>query len=195
MSVGKTSDDVNVSMFTHEKVQVYKEADVLITCRGKPIIIGKRDKCRCYLIPLMQTRGQWRPQTPTKKSKKFLKEANSVYVLPTTLETIKWMHTVCGSLVKYTWVKAIKAGNFTGWLMLNKRNVSKYYPETTETPEGHLNQTRKNMRSIKTRTRHFEKTDASTLQGNKVHDVYTEVYDVRNTVFSDQSGQFSTRSK
>ena len=31
MSVGKTSDDGNVSIFTHEKVQVYKEADVLIT--------------------------------------------------------------------------------------------------------------------------------------------------------------------
>ena len=31
MSVGKTSDDGNVSIFTDEKVQVYKEADYLIT--------------------------------------------------------------------------------------------------------------------------------------------------------------------
>ena len=39
MSVGKTSDDENVSIFTDEKVQVYKEEDVLINCRGKPILI------------------------------------------------------------------------------------------------------------------------------------------------------------
>ena len=63
MSVGKTSDDGNVSIFNYEKVQVYKEADVLITCRGKPILIGKRDDRGRYRIRLMQTRG---------KSKKFL---------------------------------------------------------------------------------------------------------------------------
>ena len=36
MSVGKTADDGNVSVFTERDVKVYKEADVLITCKGKP---------------------------------------------------------------------------------------------------------------------------------------------------------------
>ena len=58
MGVGKNSDDGNVSIFTDEKVQVYKEADVLITSRGKPILIGKRDERRRYRILLIQTRGQ-----------------------------------------------------------------------------------------------------------------------------------------
>ena len=102
---------------------------------------------------------------------------------------------MCGYPVKSTWIKAIKAGNFTGWPILKKRNVAKYYPETTKTPKGHLNQTRKNVRSTKPKTKPFEKTDASKLQGKKVLDVYTKVYDVRNTVFSDQTGQFPTRSK
>ena len=79
--------------------------------------------------------------------------------------------------------------------MLNKRNIDKYYPETTKTPKGHLNQTRKNVRSTKPKTRPFEKTDAATLRGKKVQEVYTKVYDVRNTVFLDQTGQFPTRSK
>ena len=60
MSVGKTSDDGNVSIFTDEKVRFYKEADVLIACRGKPILVGKRDERGRYYIPLMQTRGQWK---------------------------------------------------------------------------------------------------------------------------------------
>ena len=193
MSVGKTSDDENVSIVTDEKVQVYKEADVLIACRGKSVLIGKRDERGRYRILLMQTRGQWQPQTPSKKSKKFLQEAKSVYYLPTTEEAIKSMHAVCGYPVKSTWIKAIKSGKFTGCLMLNKRNVAKYYTETTETPNGHLNQTRKNVRSTEPKIQPFGKTEASTLLGKKVRDVYTKVYDVRNTVFSEQTGQFPTR--
>ena len=143
MSVGKTSDDGNVSIFTDKKVQVYKEAYFLITCRGKPILIGKWDERGLYHIPLRQTRGPCQPPTPTNKSKKFLQEANSVYDLPTTEEAIRWMYAVCRYPVKSTWVKEIQSGNFTGWPITNKRNVAKYYPETTKTPKGYLNQTRK----------------------------------------------------
>ncbi len=41
MSVGKTADDGNIPIFTKEGVAVYKEEDVLITCKGKAILIGK----------------------------------------------------------------------------------------------------------------------------------------------------------
>jgi hypothetical protein len=43
MSVGKTSDDGTVSLFTKEGVNVFKEEDVLITCKGKPILINTQD--------------------------------------------------------------------------------------------------------------------------------------------------------
>jgi hypothetical protein len=43
MSVGKTADDSTVSVFTKEGVNVFKEEDVLITCKGEPILIGVRD--------------------------------------------------------------------------------------------------------------------------------------------------------
>ena len=102
MSVGQTSDDGNVSIFTKDGVTVYKEEDVLITCKGKPILIGKRNERGRYRIPLMQNRGQWQPQQPTKKSKRYLQQANSVYDLPSTEEAIKWMHAVCGYPVKST---------------------------------------------------------------------------------------------
>ena len=59
------------------------------------------------------------------------------------------MHAVCGYPVKSTWVKAIQAGNYMGWPLLTEHNVRKYYPETSETPKGHMNQTRKNVRSTK----------------------------------------------
>ena len=68
-----------------------------------------------------------------------MQQANSVYDLPSTEEAVKWMHATCGYPVKSTWIKAIKAGNFTGWPIINERTVAKYYPETEETPKGHLN--------------------------------------------------------
>ena len=197
MSVGKTADDGNVSIFTKDGVSVYKEEDVLITCKGEAILIGKRDERGRYRIPLEQTRGNMQPRRPSKKAKKFLRQANSVYDLPSTEEAIKWMHAVCGYPVKSTWIKAIKAGNYVGWPMLTERNVTKYYPETKETPKGHMNQTRKNVRSTKIKVKRapMKEADTRTMKGRKVKDVYTKVYDVRNTVLSDQTGQFPTRSQ
>lgn len=103
------------------------------------------------------------------------------------------MHAVCGYPVKSTWIKAIKAGNFIGWPLVNEKNVRKYYPETIETAQGHLNQQRKNVRSTK---RPFEECNAAAaLRGKKVKDILVRTYDVRETIFSDQTGRFPTQSR
>ena len=97
MSVGKTADNGNVSIFTKEGVTIYKEEDVLITSQRKPILVSKRDERGWYRIPSTQAQGQWQPHKPTNKSKKYLQQANSVYDLTSTEESIKWMHAVCGT--------------------------------------------------------------------------------------------------
>ena len=51
MSVGKTANDGTVLVFTKEGVDVFKEEDVLITCKGEPILIGVRDSHGQYQIP------------------------------------------------------------------------------------------------------------------------------------------------
>jgi hypothetical protein len=78
-----------------------------------------------------------------------LRQASSIYDLASMEQAIKWMHAVCGYPVKSTWLKAIKAGNYIGWPMLTDCNVNKYYPETSETSKGDMNQTRKNVHSTK----------------------------------------------
>ena len=88
LSVGKTSDDGNVSIFTKKGVTVHREEDVLITCKGAPILIGKRDDRGRYRIPLVQERGQWAPRHPTKSTGDALHQANSVYDLPSTKQAI-----------------------------------------------------------------------------------------------------------
>ncbi len=54
MSVGKTSDDSMVLVFMNEGVNVFKEEDFLITCKGGPILISIRDNQVQYQILLMQ---------------------------------------------------------------------------------------------------------------------------------------------
>ena len=43
LSVGKVVDDGAISIFTSTGVSVHNEHDVLVTCKGKPILIGARD--------------------------------------------------------------------------------------------------------------------------------------------------------
>jgi hypothetical protein len=114
MSVGKTADNGTISIFTKDGVTVHREDDVLITCKGQPLLIGACDSAGRYRIPLVQNRGQWQPRKPSKKAKSILRKANSVYDLPSTKEAIKWMHAVCGYPVKSTWLAAVQAGNYTG---------------------------------------------------------------------------------
>jgi hypothetical protein len=100
------------------------------------------------------------------------------------------MHAVCGYPVKSTWLKAIKAGNYMGWPMLTEHNVRKYYPEMIKTAKGHLNQTRKNVWTTKGKATPLETCDTSHLHGKKVYNVYTQMYMVQETTFSNQTGQF-----
>jgi hypothetical protein len=114
ISVGKVSDDGTISIFIKDGVTVHQEEDVLVTCKGAPLLIGVRDDHGCYRVPLIQNKGQWQPRTPSKKARTKLEQANSVYDLPSVQQAIKWMHAVCEYTFKSTWLKSIKAGNNVG---------------------------------------------------------------------------------
>ena len=105
------------------------------------------------------------------------------------------MHAVFVYTVNSIWIKSIKAGNYVVWPMLTKRNVARYYPETNKTPKGHMNQSRKNVRSAKPKCIPLKVTKIATLQGKKARNIYTSLYTVRNTVFSEHTRQFPTRSQ
>lgn len=195
ISIGKLADDGNVSVFSKDGLTVHREEDVLITCKGKPILIGVRDDRGRYRIPLVpQTRGRVAPRHPNRQARTKLYEANSVYDLPSTEEAVKWLHACLGYPVKSTWLSAIKNGHFKGWPVINERTVKKYYPETVETPKGHMAQTRKNVRSTKpTPMQRYKHADK--LRGRRERDIFVKVYEARQTVYSDQTGKFPKRSQ
>ena len=128
MSVGKTSNAGTISIFTNYGVTVHKEDNILITCKGKPILIEARDMHGRYRIPLVQRRGTWQPRKPSKKAREHFQQANSVYDLPSTYQAIKWTHEVCRQPVKSTWLAAVEAGNYVDGSMLTARNVKSTTP-------------------------------------------------------------------
>jgi hypothetical protein len=89
----------------------------------------------------------WTVLTDGDKPKR--EEANNVYDLPLTKETIRYLHASAGHPVKDSWTKAIKAENFTTWPGLSIEAVHKYFPESDETKQGHMNKQRQNVRSTK----------------------------------------------
>ena len=114
------------------------------------------------------------------------------------------MHAVCGYPVKTTWLNAVKSGKYTGWPLITVQNVQKCYPVTTDTPKGHMNQTCKNICSTKTKPHQqsthlhsttLEEYNNTYFRGKKERDVYTKLYEVRDTLFSYQTGKFPTRSR
>jgi hypothetical protein len=115
-----------------------------------------------------------------------LHEANNVYDLSSIEQAIRWIQAVCGYPVKSTWLKAVKAGNFVGWPLLTKKNIGKYFPNTPETQQGHMALTRKNVHSTKRSSRVFKQPNVASLRGKKERDLYTTIYNVRKTTFSDQ---------
>eukprot|EP00804_Cyclotella_cryptica_P013809 CCRYP_019429-RA/>CCRYP_019429-RA protein AED:0.41 eAED:0.41 QI:0/0/0/1/1/1/3/0/512 len=144
--------------------------------------------------PTHPTQGRWQPRRPSRKQDKHSDTPTAYHDLPSTEQAIRWMHAVCGYPVKSTWLKAVQAGNFIGWPLLTSRSVQKYFPETVETPKGHLNQCRKSVRSTKPKPIPLETFQSPQLVGRKLRDVYTHVYDTPDTIFSDQTGQFPHRS-
>eukprot|EP00804_Cyclotella_cryptica_P002928 CCRYP_013287-RA/>CCRYP_013287-RA protein AED:0.38 eAED:0.38 QI:0/0/0/1/1/1/2/0/632 len=105
------------------------------------------------------------------------------------------MHSICGYPVQSTWLKAVQAGNVVGWPLPTAKNIQKYYPDSAETTKGHLNQTRKNVRSTKPKRTPSEEVHSTQLRGCKVQDVYTKVYHMRDTIFTNQTGKYPQRSQ
>merc|ERR1711923_175471 len=143
------------------------------------------------------------PGVPKEQLAALHKVAHNVYELPTLGDGIKWMHVVCRYPAKDTWLKAIRAGNFVGWPLLTVENVHRHYPETDETPMGHLDAARANTRSTKTKYQSISlptatEEDLKPLLGKKGRDVYikmVDTWDMKGTIYSDQTGKFPVKSR
>ncbi len=145
--MGQLCDDNCVVIFCQQSIDILKN--------NKSILQGPRN-----LIDSL-----WDISIPNKNKEQHLR-ANVILPHQSNSVLIHFYHGCCFSLVKSTWLRAIKNGNFITWPGLTYDMVSKYYPETAATAKGHLNQERQNLRS--TSNPHI--IPPPTTHDNEIHD-------------------------
>ena len=203
VSVGKLSDSGYVTIFDawDKGVTVYDRNDVQLKVTGEAVLRGWRDEATgLWRIPLTANAG---PENCDDSNSTFVQRrelqeaAHHIFELPSIERSIRYLHAALGFPTKATWLKAIRLGNFVGWPLVTVENVSAHYPETDETPKGHMNAQRQGVRSTKPKaSADFETaSDAKQARGKKEQDVYFKVYDMKHTIYSDQTGRFPVQSK
>jgi hypothetical protein len=131
-----------------------------------------------------------------KKHKKD-ESINSVYEISKVYNRIQYLHAAAGSPAPSTFVKAIKAGNFTTWPTPTPEHVNKYLEKSEATVKGHLNQTRKNVRSTKPKKKPDarEKTqDYEPHITERTNVVYAAIHYIDGHTYTDLTGRFPKTS-
>lgn len=58
IGISKVVDNENTAIIDRQGVMVYKDEDILILVKDKPVMVGKRENHGWFKIPLVQYRGQ-----------------------------------------------------------------------------------------------------------------------------------------
>ena len=173
LSIGKLCDDNCLAVCDKSKCIVYKK---------KPIIKA----LRC------PTTGMY----VTDLTNPLLKEnlAHSNLQQFTSLERLRFLHGALGFHPISTLRRAVAAGYLRSFPDLTEKNLSKLAtPDITIL--GHLDTNRKNLQSTKPKPEEDEWT--LTLKShinNKTHDFFHKIVDLKNTIYTDQTGKFRVRS-
>ncbi len=185
-------------------VTIHKSGTLTITTSESPVLSGSK----------LTGSNLWTVLTDGDKPKR--EEANNVYNLPSTKETIRFLHASAEHPVEDTWTKAIKAGNFTTWQGLSVKAVHKYFPESDETKQGHMNKQHQNVQSTKIYIKP-DKDKPVPYLGNhnniptnaanpptinnqqkakpkKMQDMFIQIQNTNTTALSDQTGRFPVTS-
>jgi hypothetical protein len=139
---------------------------------------GSRDpKSRLWRVNLKQ---KFEPETV---------QCNHAHDNNNQKDLINYLHAVCFSPVKSTWITAIKNGNFSFWPGLTEHAVEKHFSKSTSTTKAHLNQQRQNARTTKIKDAQVLVPDPDIDHGIKTQFVYAATIDA-GQMYTDKTGRF-----
>ena len=133
ISASKFADANYITILTPTEVLIYDGTELKLEINKDAVLRGWRDNdSGLWRVPLNTNQ-------PSIKSDYLLlpKETEeailNVYELPSTKEAIRYLHACAGFPTKATWLKAIRAGNYSTWSNLTAKAVTKHFPELDET--------------------------------------------------------------
>jgi hypothetical protein len=156
ISGGQLCDSGFDITFTRERVEVTEE--------GQCVMAGLRDpQSRLWRVNLKES------MKPERKA-----DCKHAHDYSNQKELINYLHAVCFSPVKSTWIQAIKIVNFTSWPGLTEQATYKHSSKSTSTVKGHTNQQRIHARSMKIKKEEYCKNKAQPWTADKKHIVYIQ---------------------
>ena len=144
-----------------------------------------------WRIPFHSGRPPGRPPEPEECTMETIQlpahQINNLYHLPSVEARVAYIHACLGYPTKAMMMSAAAAGRLVGIPFATTANIRRFYPETTATPKGHLDQQRQGIRSTKASAleKLLEEEEASKPNLTKERDIYVQVWDLKNTTYSD----------
>ena len=199
ISVSKMADAGYTTIFDKNQARVYDASTTTVIASKPPVLIA----------PRCQQSGLWDTPLEPEASKHASTpddvddQINIVFELPSVKETARWHHASAGFPEKETFLRAIGKGNYSSWPGLTYEMMNKHCPDSVESKKGHMKGPRKGIKSTKvalsanialdgTRIK-IEGEDSeppATEPPIKHNDVYFHVWDMSETIYSDDTGAF-----
>ena len=179
VSVNKLAEEGYTTIFHpgENGVTIHEPGTVTVTTTADPILQGNKTKgAKLWTID-----GD---DASTKE------RANKVYNLPLITQVVRYLHAAAGFPTQETWIKAIKAGNYSTWPTINPTVVRRHFPESDETQKGHMKRQRQGVRS----TRVNKERESHVPAIPKAKDIYIKIFNNSETMHTDQTGRFPATS-
>ncbi len=200
ISVPKMADYGYIAVFDKTEARIYDATTTTITASGEPIIVA----------PWCNNTGLWKMELNLDYEvlgmacpAQFIAgvdKANAIFDLPNNRQTLQYLHALAGFSVKETFLVAVWAGNYATWPGLTTTLIAKHFPDSEEMQKGHMKGQRKGVRSTKVKPPVHIKIEPTTetapnLTITKEFDIFVVIYELSNTVHTDQTGAFPMTSQ
>ncbi len=199
ISVPKMADYRYIAVFEKTEARIYDGTTTTITASGEPIIVApwcnntnlwKMELNLDYEVLGMACPAQFIAGVD---------KANAIFDLPNNRQTLQYLHALAGFPVKETFLAAVRAGNYATWPGLTTTLIAKHFPDSDETQKGHMKGQRKGVQSMKVKPPVHMKIEPTTETApnstiTKENDIFMVIYELSNTVHTDQTGVFPLTS-
>ncbi len=202
ISVPKMADHEYIAVFVKIEARIYDGTTTTITALEEPIII----------VPWWEDTSLWKMELDLdfeilgrEHPEQFVAgvdEANAIFDLPNTRQSLMYLHAAAGFPVKETFLDAVRARNYATWPGLMTTLIAKHFPDLDEMQKGHMKGQRKGVRSTRATPEYEIKIKPGTedpppklVRIKKMDDIFVKIYELAEEIHADQTGAFPVTSQ
>ncbi len=198
ISVLKMADTDYIVVFDKKEARIYNARTTIVSATKDPILVTPRcqDTGLWKLDLDYEVLGQEYPD-------QFIlgvDEANVIFDLPNTQQSLLYHHALAGFPPKETFLAAVRGGNYATWPSLTTNLILKHFPNSDKMQKGHMKEQWKGVQLTKVTAPVMIKVKPGTANPppptiKKHYDIFVLVYELLDTIHTDQTGIFPVMSQ